>query len=224
MTETAPLDTKPRPMARRAVRALPVLAVLFAVTACGPTAGTAQPPIPPATSDPAAVATTPAAGPATTPAQAAPPAQPAPPAGIARCTLDKLKVTTGTGDAGTGHRSIPLIFTNTSSAPCRLYGYPGVAALDGHGNQVAQARRTLSGYLGGTTTGPANVDISGGQSASALVELIAFNVDGTACTAYPALLVTPPDETHSVKVAIGTDGCSDPQIHPVVPGITGSKL
>jgi hypothetical protein len=143
--------------------------------------------------------------------------------GIGRCTVDKLKVTAVDGGAGSGHRAVVLLFTNTSGSPCRLYGYPGVAALDSHGAQVAQARRTLSGYLGGTTQPAANVDIASGQSASAMVEASAAGSDGSSCVAYPAILVTPPDETRSIKLAWPGDGCSDLQIHPVVPGTTGSQ-
>jgi uncharacterized protein DUF4232 len=117
-----------------------------------------------------------------------------------------------------------LVFTNTGSVACRLHGYPTVAALDGHDAQVALATQTKNGYMGGLAAGKAipDVTLSPGGSASALVEALAFNAsNGSACTAYAALLVTPPNETHSARLAWTNDGCSDLQVHPIVPGVTG---
>lgn len=205
------------------VRAGAATMALLALTACGPTNTAA--PIAPATTAPTptpTVSTTNLLGDAGTTSTTAPTTASGA-AGMAKCTVDKLKVTAKDGDAGSGHRSVVLLFTNVSAAPCRLFGYPGVAALDAHDTQVAQARRTLSGYLGGTTQPATTVDISSGQSASALIEASAFGPGGSSCVAYPAILVTPPDETHSIKLAWPSDGCSDPQIHPVVPGTTGSR-
>jgi hypothetical protein len=168
-----------------------------------------------------------------------PPPTAAPPAGAptgeptkaltdppARCLLTNLKVAARQGDAGSGHRSMVLVFTNAGATACRLYGYPGVAALDSHDTQTAQASRTTHGYLGGLAAGlaPANVDLAAGDSASAMVEASAFNADGSACAAYAGLFVTPPNETHSTKLAWGNDGCSALQIHPVVPGLTGRSV
>jgi hypothetical protein len=142
--------------------------------------------------------------------------------GPAECSIGQLDVSIGGGDAGLGHRSRILVFRNTGSATCVLQGYPGVAALDGDAHQVAQARRTLSGYLGGTRAAkPPLVRLGAGAAASAMVEAVAFGANGASCAAYAGLLVTPPDETHSVRVNWGNDGCSDLQVHPVVPGTTG---
>jgi hypothetical protein len=140
------------------------------------------------------------------------------------CTIIDLNITVGGGDAGAGHRSVALIFRNTATATCQLRGYPGVAALDGQGTQVEQAQRSPAGYLGGLkgTTVP-TVDVAPGQTASALVEALASGPGGASCTGYRGLLVTPPDETHSVRLALTWDGCSNLQIHPVVPGDTGQQ-
>ena len=143
--------------------------------------------------------------------------------GPAECKIGQLDVSITAGDAGVGHRSKVVVFRNTGSTRCVLQGYPGIAALDGAGDQVAQAKRTPSGYLGGVASGKAPlVNLAPGQSASATVEALAFGPNGESCTGYTGLLVTPPDETHSVRVAWGSDGCSDLQVHPVVPGTSGS--
>jgi hypothetical protein len=142
----------------------------------------------------------------------------------ARCERAGLVLSAGMTDAGSGHRSVALVFTNRGAQPCRLHGYPGVAALDANGNQVAQARRTPNGYLGGLATGQQlpTVTLATGQSASALVEALAFSpADGSACAAYQGLLVTAPDDTESTGLPWRTDGCTDLQIHPIVPGSDG---
>jgi hypothetical protein len=133
-------------------------------------------------------------------------------------------VSLGTGDAGMGHRSVVLVFTNKGSRPCRMAGYPGVAALNGGGSQVAQAQRTLSGYLGGVASGSApRVMLAAGQQASALVEGLGSTGAVSPCTGYAGLLVTIPDDTASTRLSWATDVCSDLQVHPVVPGTTGSS-
>ena len=138
-----------------------------------------------------------------------------------RCRVPQLVVGTGGSVSGSGHRALVLLFTNRGSTPCHLKGYPGVAALDTSGTQVAQAQRTLSGYLGGATS-TATVLLRPGQMASARVEALAYNSgDGSACTPWAGLLVTAPDDTASTQLPWSGDGCSQLEIHPVVPGSTG---
>jgi hypothetical protein len=137
--------------------------------------------------------------------------------------MDHLIVTAKPSTAAGGHSSKVLVFTNTGPTVCRLFGYPGVAALDAGGNQIAQATRTLNGYMGGIPSGKSAeaAFLSKGESASAVVEALNFNAsDGSACAAYAGILVTPPNETHTVKVP-WDGGCSALQIHPVVLGTTG---
>ena len=116
------------------------------------------------------------------------------------------------------------MLTNVTTGPCRLYGYPGVAGLDAAGKQIVQATRTPHGYLGGLPDGAPvpTVDIGAGQAASAMVEAAGAKPDGSSCTPYAALLVTPPDEKRSTRVPWPSDGCDALQIHPVVAGVTGS--
>jgi hypothetical protein len=142
------------------------------------------------------------------------------------CRRPVVAVSAGAQNAGSGHRSVVLLFTNTGSEACRLTGYPGVAGLDAAGTQVAQAQRARSGYAGGLVSGGSApiVTLAPGQAASALVEALAFNAtDGSHCTAFAGLLVTVPDDTASTRVPWGNDGCSALQVHPVVPGTTGQS-
>lgn len=139
------------------------------------------------------------------------------------CKLADLTVSATGSDGGAGHRLVVLVFTNSGSRTCSMYGYPGVAALDADGKQVAQAIRTRSGYMGGLRgTHLPTVVLAPGRAASAGVEALGFNpTDGSACTAYQGLLVTAPDDTSSTHLPWGNDGCSGLEVHPVVSGTTG---
>jgi len=143
---------------------------------------------------------------------------------VAECTLAQLNISGSSpaGLNGAGHRGYVLVFRNTGSTTCRMRGYPGVDGLDGRDRPVEHARRTTNGYLGGARYSSPMTDLRPGDSASALVEAVAFRpADGSSCTPYANLLVTPPDETHSVKLQWDNDGCSTLEIHPVVPGTSG---
>jgi Protein of unknown function (DUF4232) len=145
---------------------------------------------------------------------------------VERCTFSQLSISLGQPGAGLGHEGAAILFTNAGTSECSLSGYPGVAALDSSGAQVQQAQRTPNGYLGGMETGsstPPVVDLRAGAVASALVEGTDVP-EGTAtsCATYPALLVTPPTSSRSVKLTLSLPGCSPLQVHPVVSGTTGS--
>ncbi|MFI6040027.1 DUF4232 domain-containing protein [Nocardia sp. NPDC051321] len=104
--------------------ALVILAAALPLTACG-----TPPPEPPttATSPPASasgqrtpiVATTP-----TTPVIAAPD-------GVPTCAPGDLTVSLGQQGGAAGSIYIPIVFTNTGTAPCALSGYPGVSLATG---------------------------------------------------------------------------------------------
>ncbi|GIF06886.1 DUF4232 domain-containing protein [Actinoplanes siamensis] len=143
--------------------------------------------------------------------------------GTPSCRISQLAVSIGGQQGSAGHSAGAIRFRNAGPNACRLHGYPGVAALNSVGKQVAQAQRTPRGYMGGLGAGqhtPTTVTLAPGHTASALVEAENAAPDGSSCGATPALLVTPPDETHRVKLS-WQGGCSSFQIHPVVPGDTG---
>jgi hypothetical protein len=225
-TVPPPAATIRRRARRRAgARNLAVGIVALAAVATGTVIVTRSPapapvPRPPAASPeqsptPASTSPTPSADPTPTTTRTVPQA---PPLSVVPCRKAAgLTVSTATGDAGAGHRSLTLVFSNHGTAPCRMTGYPGVAGLDGNGTQVAQAVRTLTGYLGGSAK-VATITIPVGSSASATVEATAANQDGTACTPYVALLVTAPDDTASTKLSWGGDACANLEVHPVTPG------
>jgi len=142
------------------------------------------------------------------------------------CTTAQLHVSAGTVGAAAGHSGFPLLFTNTSSQRCQLSGYPGVALLDDDGEQVIQAQRVPSGFIGGLpgySSGafPA-IGLSSGETASALVEGDDVPPSDVApCGPFVAVLVTPPNAVQSVRLDVGVPGCSNFEVHPVVLGSTG---
>ncbi len=142
------------------------------------------------------------------------------------CTFTQLSVA-ATSNSGMGHIGVVLAFKNTSAQTCKLTGYPGVAGLNAAGHQAIQAIRTLNGYTGGVPTGqsPPVVTLTTGQSASARIEGTDVPIgNATSCPTYPKLLVTPPNTTQSVTIDMSMVGCSPVQVHPVVPGTSGSII
>lgn len=55
---------------------------------------------------------------------------------LAQCLGENLSVSRISEDAGVGNRAVNYAFTNTSSAPCTLKGYPGFALLDKRGRRM----------------------------------------------------------------------------------------
>jgi hypothetical protein len=160
------------------------------------------------------------------------PRAPAPP-GTHPCTNGQISVSDNGGGAGLGHEDQVLVFTNHSRSECTLTGYPGLAGLDASGAQAAQARRTLNGYSGGLLAGATSlpvVALASGQTASAIAEGTDNPLGPQPCPHYPALLITAPGLSEQVQVDVtdlgaqGFPGCSGIEVHPVVPGSSGSSL
>lgn len=142
------------------------------------------------------------------------------------CTTSHLAITAGPIGGAAGHGITVILFRNTG-ATCRMSGYPGVAALDANGTQLAQASRTSSGYGGGLQYGSSalpSVVLARGDMASATFEGLNSdqNAGGGPCPPYAGLLVTPPGETTPAHVSLPFAMC-DLQIHPVVAGGGGGQ-
>jgi hypothetical protein len=136
--------------------------------------------------------------------------------GQTRCTSKNLTVTAGQSGGAAGHVITPVVFTNTGVAPCTIFGYPGAAAIDGSGSQVAQATRTPS-------PGPSRLTVAPGASASALVTNTSVpSGSQTSCPTWAGLLVTPPNDTQATKISISVPGCDGFTVSAVVAGSTGS--
>lgn len=148
------------------------------------------------------------------------------PAGTALCAGPNVGVSGKMASSAAGHQGVVLLFFNNGSTSCVLFGYPGAAGLNAGGTQVVQAQRTLTGMMGGLAPGVTalpRITLAPGQTASAVVE--GTDVPSgteTSCPTYPSLLVTAPNAKASVTIPFALPGCSGLQVHPVVPGTSGS--
>jgi hypothetical protein len=147
---------------------------------------------------------------------------PTAPPPAANCRFEQLRVWQAAGGSGASHYGVLFLFENISDTRCRLRGYPGLDAQNVNGKIVANAKRTLQGYLGGVSGSvPPTVDLAPGGLASALVETLAFDPANTnACLPESNVIVTPPDTAGTVTFG-WNESCAGLEIHPVVPGTSG---
>jgi Protein of unknown function (DUF4232) len=122
-------------------------------------------------------------------------------AGLSACTGAQLATSVVDNGPGAGQHLYFLVFKNTSSSPCLLSGYPGAAGLNAAGQQAAQAQRDAGAP-------PAKVAIAVGQSASATLETSGLNSNGSACSSFAGLLVTPPNTSSTARFANKVPTCN----------------
>ncbi|MCE7004917.1 DUF4232 domain-containing protein [Kibdelosporangium philippinense] len=180
---------------------------LFVLTACTgqpapvanpqiPTIGSSQPTTTTTTTTPTTTSETPPPASSDTP-------QPKPDNGLCRSSILKLSIRDGDAAAGTVYRN--LVFTNVSSAPCTIQGFPGVSYVTGdNGQQVGEPAVRVGSK--GTA-----IKLGSGQSAVAPVGFAQVgNFDPAACkpTEVRGLRVYPPQETASMFVPLAGTGCA----------------
>jgi len=131
-------------------------------------------------------------------------------AGLALCQPSSLQVTVNTSQAGgaAGSTCLPVDFTNSSSSPCGLYGYPGmsfVTAGDGSGSQIGAAAQQNPSF------GKVPVKLAAGAVAHAWLQVTeAGNYPAATCQPVTAhwLRVYAPGETQALYVSHAFDACS----------------
>src|SRR5437763_14740318 len=74
-------------------------------------------------------------------------------AGVPACGNHSLAVSATAEQGATGHSNFVLLFKNKTTHTCSLFGYPGLDALNASGGVMTHARRTLTGFTGGSTPG-----------------------------------------------------------------------
>jgi Protein of unknown function (DUF4232) len=141
------------------------------------------------------------------------------------CTTSLLHVKQGLAQGYAGGVYEVIDFTNTSNAPCSLYGYPGVSLVTGPPyTQVGLAakRSTTSAQVKLITLAP-------GATGNALLQIVdALNYPSATCgpTKATALKVYPPNQTAPVYLPNTSTACSKPvqtmNIGPVQAGSGGS--
>lgn len=124
---------------------------------------------------------------------------------IGRCATAGLALRQNTASAATGHALHVFELGNTTTAACRLSGYPGVRVLDTSGATLADAQRTAGFILDDRP--PATVSVAAGQSAYFGVESTNVCQGGGDPVPAASLRVTPPDDTASLTVAATLNVC-----------------
>jgi hypothetical protein len=177
----------------RSAAGLAAMACLVLFTAgCGANSGapeTGASHTPTATATATAAPSAPASTSATTPPATTPPAT-TPPSSqvpVPRCHTSQLvPAYTGLNAAMGGQRAMTLILTNHSGSTCYVYGYPGLAFLDGNGFAMAT-------HLTWMNAPNAKVILHPGGNAQAMLTW-RVNMD-TATPFNPSIAqITPPDE------------------------------
>jgi Protein of unknown function (DUF4232) len=117
----------------------------------------------------------------------------------ARCSAATLSGEITASDAGAGNRYAKLVVTNTSKAPCTLYGYGGLQLID------AAGRSAPTNLSRRPDPGPALVTLQPGQQAFKNLHWGAVP-DGSEPTTGPCepestgATVIPPDETQPFTI------------------------
>ncbi len=111
-----------------------------------------------------------------------------------RCRTSELRAAVGRVDPGAGQRNFPLVLTNTSERTCTVYGFPGAAFVDASGGQLGHDPKRAP-------ASPKTVTLTPGRSAWAGLSFSSPDISGARAATPAALLVTPPDERDSLKVA-----------------------
>lgn len=137
----------------------------------------------------------------------------------ARCST--LTITAGQVGAGAGHSGFPLHFRNSGHLPCTLNGYPTVTATDSGTSQKITGTDSSSGYLGGTDLEVPALLLRPGDAVSSFVEGTNNPVgNARSCTDLTKLRVTVNGRTTSVRPTLAH--CSGLEVHPYLPGTTGT--
>jgi hypothetical protein len=118
-----------------------------------------------------------------------------------------------------GGVDVAINFTNTTSAACTLYGYPGVSLVSSAHAQIGLAAKR-------TTTAPVEVvTLAPGATGHAQLQIAdALNFPTSTCGPAQAtdLRVYPPGQTAAVFLPDRSQGCAKPAqvlfVGPVQPG------
>jgi hypothetical protein len=189
---------------------------------CGTSTPAASP------SAPASASTTPSTSPGApaTPTPTPTPTSTSSTVSTAACATSALHVAvpSGGGNAAAGSAFYPIQFSNSSSSPCTLYGYPGVSFVGAAGGSQIGAAATRNSAL------PAKlISLSPGQTVHATLQVVdAMNYPSGDCGPVTAhwLKIYPPNQTAPVYVSFTAQTCSKPKtilsVQTVQTGSSGS--
>ena len=135
------------------------------------------------------------------------------------CTAASLTLAFLGQQGATGHGELGFTLRNTGARPCRTFGFPGILFLGASGAPLPTAsQRTTRDFFGAAPE--AGVDLAPGQQASFRVGVEHGLASSAGCTTASGLQVIPPDDTHTLRVAIpgGAYECGAATVTPLQPG------
>ncbi|MFF7215926.1 DUF4232 domain-containing protein [Streptomyces sp. NPDC008238] len=141
-----------------------------------------------------------------------------PPQSGGRCHTSDLSASIGRNDPGAGQENFPVVLTNRSGRTCTVLGFPGLAFVNAAGEQVTVDPERATGQTARRVT------LAPGASAWAAMSFSNPAITGVTTVTPAAVLVTPPDETSSLKVpwtggkVSNTGKASVPRLGPFQPG------
>ena len=118
---------------------------------------------------------------------------PVPAAAVARCHTADLSASLGNLDAGAGSRFGKLVLENTSSRTCTLTGYVG-------GQFLGSGTKKLPTTVIRDASTVRTIIVKPGAKGVAEVRWTVIPSGNAKCPTPQALLVTPPDETTSLRL------------------------
>lgn len=129
------------------------------------------------------------------------------------CNADELSLNVQEGSGtGAGTLSYDLVFTNTGSRTCDLFGYPGVSLVDANGNMIGEpAVRTAN------ATEVKQTLVAGGKvKAEIKIGNEGNFTDGQCLSGATKLRVYPPNDTGYLSTASPLDAwCPGFEVSPV---------
>jgi hypothetical protein len=211
---------------RSTLAAVPLVALVTALAACGHTASGAPGSVQAAGGGASGTSQAPVTTGPTAPKQSnesppAPASGSTRPSSGGRCTGGQLHVSVvASGDDAAGHIGLLVVFTNTSTRTCTIYGYPGVSFVTVRGDQVNDPAQRVPRTPSLVTVAP---------NGKAHASLLLVNVDNYAgspscqATLTAGVRVYPPDDTTALFASspqwiCDINGTGVPQIYPVQAG------
>ena len=143
------------------------------------------------------------------------PASPPASSGPQPCATTNLKLAVGQPNGAAGTIFYPRDFTNTASAACTMYGYPGVAFVSSPGGSVIGAPASRR-----SPPVPALITVAPGATAHATLA-VSDVVIGNNCVHKVQVKwvhVYPPDQFSALFAGLNRQGCADKSL--VTMGVT----
>lgn len=180
--------------------------------------------MPPTTPAPPTTQSTPTTAPQTTTSSPTTTTVPATTSGAEPCQTSQLDATLGSPNGTAGTIYYQLVFRNTGSTTCTLFGYPGVSYVRGEAGTQTGDPASRNPTISGQST-PAVVTLAPGASAHAVVgevDVEAYSSSVCKPTAVRGLRVYPPDQSTALFVPQVTKGCVATGVHQLMVGFVVS--